>query len=372
MIDKGFWKNKKVFITGHTGFKGAWLCLWLQSLGAKITGYALEPPTSPSLYKMCALDKQVNSIRGDIRDGESLCKALKSAEPEIIFHMAAQPLVRESYQNPVETFETNVMGTVNLLEATRKLTLHTKNPIAVLNITTDKCYENNEWEWGYREIDPLGGYDPYSSSKACSELVTQAFRRSFFNPKSYTNHGVAIATARAGNVIGGGDFAKDRLVPDCMKSLLANEEIIIRNPHAIRPWQHVLEPLSGYLLLAQKLYLEGPDYADSWNFGPQESDAKSVEHIVQSICNKWGNGASYQLENKLSNHEATYLKLDCSKARQRLKWIPRWNLESGLDKTIEWTKAYQSNKDITNVCLHQILDFCNTTNGGIRYESKSN
>ncbi|WP_047986119.1 CDP-glucose 4,6-dehydratase [Ornithinibacillus californiensis] len=359
MVDSEFWKGKKVFITGHTGFKGSWLCLWLHSLGAEVTGYALEPPTTPSLFKLCEIDKLIDSVTGDIRDRDSLYKAISDAKPEIIIHMAAQPIVRTSYHQPIETFDVNVMGTVNLLDVVRQLNTSADNIKVILNVTTDKCYENKEWEWGYREIDSLGGYDPYSSSKACSELVTQAFRSSYFNPKSYTNHGVAVATARAGNVIGGGDFAKDRLLPDCIRSILSGDEIVIRNPKSIRPWQHVLEPLSGYLTLAQRLYLDGSNYAESWNFGPQENDAKSVEHIVMSICDMWGNDVSYRIESSTTEHEATYLKLDWSKAKQRINWTPRWNLDKAIEKSIDWVKAYQSNKNMTSVCIEQIHEYSN-------------
>lgn len=350
MIDKRFWQDKKVFITGHTGFKGAWLCLWLHSLGAKVTGYALQPPTEPSLFELCEIDKLITSIIADVRNKEILKQAILNASPEIIIHMAAQPLVQDSYKNPVETYEINVIGTVNLLEAVRVC----KGIRAVINVTTDKCYENKEWVWGYRENEPLGGYDPYSSSKACSELVTAAYRSSFFNPRDYASHGVAIASARAGNVIGGGDWANGRLVPDCIKAILKEETIIIRNPNAIRPWQHVLEPLSGYLTLAYKLYENGSQYAEGWNFGPDNTDTKPVEWIVNQLCEKWGHNASYKIDKSEHPHEAHYLKLDCSKAKDILGWAPKWSLENAIDSIIEWIDAYKEQKDLKKVCLKQI------------------
>lgn len=353
VMDSAFWKDKKVFITGHTGFKGSWLCLWLHSLGTKVTGYALNPPTEPSLFKLCKIDELVNSNIADIRDAEDLKKAMRTAAPEIVIHMAAQPLVRDSYKNPVETYEINVMGTVNLFEAVRDC----KTVKVVVNVTTDKCYENREWVWSYRENEPLGGYDPYSNSKACSELVTAAYRTSFFNLKDYSNHDVAVASARAGNVIGGGDWATDRLVPDCIKGILKGEKIRVRNPHAIRPWQHVLEPLSGYLTLAMKLYADGPNYSEAWNFGPDDSDAKPVEWIVQKMCSKWGRNAMYEIDKGAHPHEAHYLKLDCSKAKAELGWHPKWDLEKAIDSIIEWTAAYRDGKDLREVCFKQIEEY---------------
>lgn len=352
MVNKVFWKDKRVFITGHTGFKGSWLTLWLTMLGAEITGYALEPPTNPSLYRLCNLDNDINSIIGDIRDKEKLKKALLESKPEIIIHMAAQPLVRESYSNPVETYETNVMGIVYLLEAIRQCA----SVRAVVNVTTDKCYENKEWVWGYRENEPLGGFDPYSNSKACSELVTSSFRNSFFPPENYKAHGVAMATARSGNVIGGGDWAKDRLIPDCLRSLIKGEQIIIRNPNSIRPWQHVLEPLSGYLLLAEKLYQEGTKFGEAWNFGPDDSDAKTVKWIVEKICNKWGTDASYLIDRTEHPHEAQYLKLDCSKANIQLGWKQKWKLEEAISKIVNWTQHYCNEKDVKDICKKQIIE----------------
>jgi len=353
LINRAFWKDKKVFITGHTGFKGAWLSLFLYSLGAKISGYALNPPTEPSLYELCKINRFVNSKIADIRDGKLLINAMLDEAPEIVIHMAAQSLVRVSYSNPVETYEVNVMGTVNLFEAVRNC----KTVKAVINVTSDKCYENREWCWGYREDEPMGGYDPYSNSKACSELVTSSYRRSFFNEK---DHCAAVASVRAGNVIGGGDWAADRLIPDCLRALLKGEKIIVRNPKSIRPWQHAVEPLSGYLMVLQKLYEEGPLFAEAWNFGPNDDDTKSVEWIVKAICKKWGHGADYVISSSEQPHEAGYLKLDCSKAKSRLEWHPRWNIEKAIDKIIEWTQAYKEKKDLTDVCLRQIGEYLNS------------
>ncbi|MCE3203599.1 CDP-glucose 4,6-dehydratase [Paenibacillus sonchi] len=352
MINQTFWNGKKVFLTGHTGFKGSWLCLWLSSMGAEITGYSLEPSTSPSLFDLCNIkDLLKNNVIADIRDSAKLNLAMQQARPEIVIHMAAQPLVRESYKNPVETYEVNVMGTINLLEAVRNC----QSVVSVVNVTTDKCYENKEWHWGYRENEPLGGYDPYSSSKACSELVTSAYRNSFLN-NQIGGRQIAVASARAGNVIGGGDWAADRLVPDSIRSILNDQKIIIRNPHSIRPWQHVLEPLSGYLLLAENLYKQGEKYASAWNFGPSDDDAKPVEWIVQEICRKW-NGASYEIDTKSHPHEAQYLKLDCSKAKAELKWHPRWNLEQAIDKIIEFTVAYKEGESLIDICGRQIEEY---------------
>lgn len=353
-IDPAFWRGRRVFITGHTGFKGAWLCLWLHAMGAEVTGYALAPPTVPSLFELAGIGELlVSDIRGDVRDAEHLAGALRKAGPEVVFHLAAQPLVRESYRAPVETYAVNVMGTAHLLEAVRQAS----GVRAVVNVTTDKCYENREWAWGYRENEPMGGYDPYSSSKGCSELITAAWRRSYFPVERYTEHGVALASARAGNVIGGGDWAMDRLIPDCLRALLAGEEIVIRSPRAIRPWQHVLEPLSGYLLLAQCLYNEGSRYADAWNFGPLEEDAKPVEWIVQRLCALWGGNAGYRVDGGDHPHEAHYLKLDISKARADLGWRPRWSLEQALRNITDWTKAYGREDDLRLACLQQISAF---------------
>lgn len=357
MIDYTFWKGKRVFITGHTGFKGSWLCLWLHSLGAEITGYSFPPPTEPNLFSLCHLENSTTTIFGDIRNRELLNQALIKANPDIIFHLAAQPLVRSSYENPIATYETNVIGTLNVFEAVRTILNKNNKRKALINVTSDKCYENKEWIWGYRETEAMGGHDPYSNSKACSELITSSYRNSFFNPQTYESHGVSLASARAGNVIGGGDWAKDRLIPDCIRSLLKGEKIHIRNPMAIRPWQHVLEPLGGYLLLAQKLMLNGRHYAEGWNFGPNEEDEKPVQWIVQNICEKWGSVAEYSIEQESQWHEAHYLKLDCAKAKSKLGWKPKWNLEDALNKIIQWTLAYKDGQDMKKMCLKQIKEY---------------
>jgi len=345
-----FWQGKKVLLTGHTGFKGSWLSIWLQAMGAQVVGYALAPPTNPSLFEVADVAKGMTSIIGDIRDLPHLQKVFAEHQPEIVIHMAAQPLVRYSYIEPVETYSTNVMGVVNLLEAVRV----TKSVKAVVNVTTDKCYENREWAWGYRENEAMGGFDPYSSSKGCAELVTAAYRNSYFNPAKYQDHGVAIASARAGNVIGGGDWAEDRLIPDIMRAISEGKPVNIRNPHAIRPWQHVLEPLSGYLVLAEKLYTEGAAYAEGWNFGPNDEDAKPVQWIVEKLTQSWGEGASWVLDGGDHPHEAHYLKLDCSKAKSRLDWHPRWHLDQALEKIVEWQRAYVKGGDVKALTLAQI------------------
>jgi len=352
-IDKKFWKDKKVFITGHTGFKGPWLCIWLSSMGANITGYALKPEKTPNLFELTGTEKLITSIIGDIRDKSLLEEALLRIKPHIVIHMAAQALVRKSYENPSETYDTNIMGTVNLFEAIRVC----KSVRAVINVTTDKCYENKEWYWPYRETDPLGGYDPYSASKACSEIITASYRRAFFNPEKHNFHGTGVASARSGNVIGGGDWSKDRLFPDCFKALMKNEKIIIRNPGATRPWQHVLEPLGGYIMLGEKLYISGKDYSEAWNFGPEDSDSKTVEWLVKKLCEKWDSKACYEIDKSIQPHEAFSLKLDSSRAKAGLGWTPKWNIEKAIGKTIEWMKAYEEKKDMKEVCLKQIEDY---------------
>lgn len=345
-----FWKGKSVFITGHTGFKGAWLSIWLHAMGAKITGFALDPPTEPSLFRLAGLDRLIDSFKGDVRDGGRLQQVLVQAKPEIVFHLAALPIVRESYLMPVETYATNVMGTVNLLEAVRWV----PSIRAVVNVTSDKCYKNVDNDHAFREDERLGGYDPYSNSKACSELVTASWRSSFFNPEKYAEHRVAIATARAGNVIGGGDWATDRLIPDCIRALLDGKPVRIRNPHAVRPWQHVLEPLSGYLMLAQRLYEDGCDFGSDWNFGPFGDDAKPVRWIVETLCEKWGGAVGYEIDSGAHPHETGYLRLDIGKAQTLLGWQPCWNLETALDAIVDWMQVWWSGGDVLARSLAQI------------------
>ncbi len=354
-----FWAGKRVFLTGHTGFKGSWLSLWLQSLGAEVTGYSLAPPTDPSLFEAADVASGMTSIQGDIRDLALLTKAMQDASPEIVIHMAAQSLVRHSYEEPVETYATNVMGTVNVLESVR----HTRGIRSVVSVTTDKCYENREWSWGYRENEAMGGYDPYSSSKGCAELVSSAYRSSFFNIDAHSKHGVALATARAGNVIGGGDWAKDRLIPDMIDAFEEGRAAMIRNPHAIRPWQHVLEPLCGYLTLAERLFEEGPAFAEGWNFGPNDDDAKPVEWIATQLTHQWGPGAAWTNDGRQHPHEASYLKLDISKARSRLNWAPALRLTEALELIVEWSRKRQSGENVKATTLAQIQAYQSKVSG---------
>jgi len=348
MVDNKFWRGKKVFLTGHTGFKGAWLSLWLQERGALLKGYSLAPNTRPSLFNEGAVESGMESVIGDIRDLNCLTEHMGQFNPDIVIHMAAQPLVKRSYDNPVETYSTNVMGTVNLFEAVRTVS----SVKAVVNVTTDKCYENREWVWGYRENEPMGGFDPYSNSKGCAELVTSCYKNSFFNAPDTAS----IATARAGNVVGGGDWAADRLIPDVIESFLRKEPALVRNPNATRPWQHVLEPISGYLLLAEKLYSEGSEFAEAWNFGPKDDDAKPVRWIVDQLC-ICTPGANWRTENARQPHEAGLLKLDSSKAKTRLGWAPRWRLEDALDKTLEWNQAWRQKADMADITSAQIQTY---------------
>lgn len=350
-----FWNGKKVFMTGHTGFKGSWMSLWLQSLGADLCGFSLPAPTEPNLFTVANVAEGMTSIEGDIRDLDSLQKAMVDHQPDIVIHMAAQPLVRYSYQHPVETYATNVMGTVNVLEAMR----HVESARVGVMITTDKCYENKEWVWGYREDEPMGGHDPYSSSKGCAELVVSAYRDSFFSPQTYDQHRVAIASARAGNVIGGGDWALDRLIPDIMRAIQEGRPVLIRSPHATRPWQHVLEPIGGYMCLAEQLWHSGADCAEGWNFGPKDDDAKPVSWIVERLTQMWGDGASWEVDGGNHPHEANYLKLDCSKAKARLGWTPRTSLATALEWIVEFYQAYQNNGDMRSLTLEQIQRFQN-------------
>jgi len=357
-MNPGFWQGKRVLLTGHTGFKGGWLSLWLQSMGAQVTGYALAPTTNPSLFEMADVAQGMNSVIGDIRDLAKLQAVFVKHKPEIVFHMAAQPLVRYSYQNPVETYSTNVMGTVHLLEAVR----NTFGVKAVVNITTDKCYENREWVWGYRENEPMGGFDPYSNSKGCAELVSSAYRSSFFNANNYAQHGVALATVRAGNVIGGGDWAQDRLIPDIMAAFEQGRKAAIRNPHAIRPWQHVMEPLRGYLKLAEQLFEHGPSFGEGWNFGPNDEDAKPVGWIVEQMAALWGGDVRWQVDTGEHPHEAHYLKLDISKARSRLDWHPALRLKDSLALIIDWSKQRQAGASVRQLTLAQLHAYQALTN----------
>jgi CDP-glucose 4,6-dehydratase len=350
-VDKTFWNSKRVFLTGHTGFKGSWLSLWLQDMGAIVKGYALEPNTTPNLFTKASVAQNMLSDIGDITNLNHITESMTAFNPEILIHMAAQPLVRLSYKEPVLTYATNVMGTVNVLEAARKC----NNLKAIVSVTTDKCYENREWAWGYRENEPMGGHDPYSSSKGCAELVTAAYRNSFFNE----NKTVSLASARAGNVIGGGDWAEDRLIPDILKAFEKNEPVIVRNPMSTRPWQHVLEPLSGYLVLAQQLFKEGSNFAESWNFGPKDEDCKPVSWILDTMVNNWGKGAKWELDKNSNPHEAGFLKLDCSKAAMRLNWSPKWNLEQTLESIINWHQNYLAQKNIQEQCLLEIAKYQN-------------
>ena len=341
-MDKLFWKDKRVLITGHTGFKGTWLAMILQYVGAKVIGYALPPPTHPNMFELVNADQEMESVEGDVRDFNHLKTIVEQRKPEIIFHLAAQAIVFRSYRDPIETYSTNIMGTVNVLESIHQ-TAHTK---AVVNVTSDKCYENQDWVWGCRESDLLGGVDPYSSSKACSELITSAFRRSFFSQKKTSEPDVRVATARAGNVIGGGDWSEYRLVPDCFRAWTNQEKMMIRFPNAIRPWQHVLEPLYGYLKLAQVLYEGKPESEGSWNFGPSSPNVQSVQNVVEMIASLWGDQAKWQLDEGSNPDEAYYLKLDCSKAKIKLGWSLVWDLETTIQHTVDWFKTYLNTPEI--------------------------
>lgn len=347
-MNKEFWGAKRVFITGHTGFKGSWLSLWLQNLGADVKGLSLTPPTAPSLFEVARVaDGMTHSIT-DIRDFAKVKNQMADFQPEIIFHLAAQPLVRLSYLQPIETYATNVMGTVHVLEAARLC----GTVKAIVNVTTDKCYENREWIWGYRENEPMGGSDPYSSSKGCSELISAAYLRSFFQ-----NDGIAIATARAGNVIGGGDWAQDRLIPDILRALERSIPVQIRNPDAIRPWQHVLDPIAGYLLLAERLFTSGQKFSEGWNFGPKDQDARPVRWIAERLFSVWGGGPAWEIQAGAHPHEANILRLDISKARSRLQWEPRWTLEIAVDRIVDWHKAWLSGVDMREKTVSQIREF---------------
>lgn len=350
-VDPLFWKDKKVFLTGHTGFKGGWLSLWLSSMGAKVTGYALAPNGTPNLFDVLDVNSLVErSHNADIRDLVCLQKAMADSKPEVVIHMAAQPLVRYSYASPVETYATNVMGTVHVLESCRNI----DSVRATLVVTSDKCYENNEWVWGYRENEPMGGFDPYSNSKGCAELVTSAYRQSFFSSANSRN---AVASSRAGNVIGGGDWSKDRLIPDAIRAFEVSEPLIIRSPLARRPWQHVLEPLSGYLLLSQGLFQRGSAFASGWNFGPSEGNNCMVKEVVDLLISKWGISVAWEKEGAEQPHEAGLLKLDCSKAHSQLGWHPKWDLDTTIQKIINWQKSYQAKENMQEISLAQINQY---------------
>jgi CDP-glucose 4,6-dehydratase len=344
-----FWKDRRVFITGNTGFKGTWLSVWLQYLGANLTGFSYNAPSEPNMFSLIDFSQNFPTIRGDVCDLKCLQNALIEAEPEIVFHLAAQPLVRKSYSEPVETYRTNIMGTVNVLEAVRSCS----SVRSLLNITTDKCYENNEWIWGYRENERLGGYDPYSSSKACSEIITNAYQQSFFNVNDYSNHRLAVATARAGNVIGGGDWGNDRLVPDVLESFSAGENVLIRSPKSTRPWQHVLDLIHGYLMLAERLFSKGAKFNGPWNFGPQNGGSKSVEWIVSKLSTLWGSG-DWDIDESAKPHEANQLRLDTTKANENLNWYPRLNIDESLELTVDWFKDYKDRKSMFKTTLSQI------------------
>jgi len=347
-MNPAFWHGKTVFVTGHTGFKGGWLSLWLHRLGARVTGYALEPPTQPNLFEVAGLARSIDSIAGDVRDLKALRQSLLRAKPQFVFHLAAQALVRESYADPVDTYSTNVMGTVNVLEAVREA----ESVRATVIVTSDKCYENRERVRGYREDEAMGGHDPYSSSKGCAELVTAAYQRSFFS-----RSGMPVASARAGNVIGGGDWGRDRLVPDALRAFSAGETLRVRNPEAVRPWQHVLDPLNGYLTLAERLWDEGLAYSGAWNFGPVDGDDRPVSWIVEELVRRWGDGATWRIDEAPQPHESGLLKLDCSKARQQLDWHPRIDLGTALDWTVEWRRRHAAGEHVGKLTEEQISRF---------------
>jgi len=353
MLNRSFWKDRRVFLTGHTGFKGSWLSLWLDVLGADVTGYAHDPPTQPNLFEQAQVVGTLRSIRGDIRDLHLLKTALGECQPDVIIHLAAQSVVRRGYEDPVETYSSNVMGTVHLLEAVRQL----NHRCVVVNVTSDKCYENREWVWGYRENEPMGGRDPYSNSKGCAELVTTAYRGSFFPPELVGQHGVALASARAGNAIGGGDWTSDQLIPDLMRAFLAGQPCPIRNPAAFRPWQFVLEPLRGYLMLAEKLTEDAARFAAGWNFGPANEDARPVSWIADELVQSWGKGAAWTQDTSAHPHEAHALKLDASKAKSCLGWQPTLPLKQALGWIVEWYRAFQSGSDLQRLTRKQIEQF---------------
>ena len=351
-------RNKTVLVTGHTGFKGSWLCIWLRELGAKIVGYALEPYTNIDNYVVTGLKDKMDNVIGNVKDFNRLKKLFTEYQPEFVFHLAAQAIVRESYENPKETFDVNVGGTVNVLECCRL----TESVRVIINVTSDKCYENREWVWGYREDDPLGGSDPYSSSKGCSEFVTQAYRKSFFNPDNFEIHQKSLSSARAGNVIGGGDWQKFRIIPDCIRALECNKPIEVRNPMAIRPWQHVLDPLSGYLRLAKLMYEKPKKFSCAWNFGPNHDSIIPVGKVVDKVVARWGSGSWINLSSIEVPHEAELLNLDIAKAKSYLKWFPIWSIDETIEKTVAWYKEYNM-KDPYEICMDQIEEFQDLTRG---------
>lgn len=353
MPDRSFWKGRRVFLTGHTGFKGSWLSLWLNALEADVTGYALRPPTQPSLFDQAEVARAIKSICADVRDFPRLKAAIAESRPEVIIHMAAQSVVRRGYEDPIETYSSNVMGTVHLLEALRQL----GQPCVVVNVTSDKCYDNKEWAWGYRENDPLGGHDPYSNSKACAELVTLSFRNSYFSAETAGGSGIAVASARAGNVIGGGDWTPEQLIPDLIRAFLTGQPCLIRNPSAVRPWQFVLEPLRGYLALAERLAQDAARFSSAWNFGPAEEDARPVSWIADKLARSWGDGASWKKDAAAHPHEAHYLKLDVSRAKACLGWQPVLPLDPALDWAVAWYRAFQAGNDLRRKTLTQIEQY---------------
>ncbi|WP_110969456.1 CDP-glucose 4,6-dehydratase [Pseudomonas huaxiensis] len=348
-VSREFWEGKRVLLTGHTGFKGSWLALWLRELGAEVTGFALDPATEPSLFELANVGRDIKDVRGDLRDLGALLEVVAEAKPEIVLHLAAQPLVREAYRDPLGTYSSNVIGTLNLLEAIRQI----GGVRSVVLVTTDKVYANQEWPWPYRENEALGGHDPYSSSKACCELLAQSYSASFFPPASHAEHGLALATARAGNVLGGGDFAAERLIPDVLKAWSAGEPVILRYPQAVRPWQHALEPLAGYLLLAHRLYSNGPEFSGAWNFGPNEGDMCSVGDVVTHLSRQWPDAPGMRVEPS-ELHEAGVLRLDSGRARQLLGWRTRWSLRECLEHTLEWHLAWKRGDDLRAVTLDQL------------------
>ncbi|MEA1835254.1 CDP-glucose 4,6-dehydratase [Methylobacterium durans] len=353
VVNRDFWHGRRVFVTGHTGFKGSWLTLILSRLGACATGYSLEPVLNPNMFAVAQLHDQMHNVYGDINDRGRLAAAMRDAKPDVVLHMAAQPLVRAAYQDPVATFADNVMGTVHVLDAIRTL----EGVRSVIIVTTDKCYENREWDWGYREIDGLGGRDPYSSSKACAELVSSAFRESYFPTASHAQHGVGVASVRAGNVIGGGDWAEDRLIPDIVRAASLGKSLEIRSPGATRPWQHVLEPLAGYLTLAERLYTNGPEFAQAWNFGPDSQSERTVAEVLDGFVRRWPDGVQWHTSQTRHPHEARYLKLDCAKSRSRLGWTPKLSFEDALDLTAAWYLAHANGADMQDFTSSQIADY---------------